>query len=50
MFRPHLTLEDEDQRKRAERCLEKAGSICLVTNSMKSEKVIEPQIEIVAKA
>ncbi|HSH49262.1 MAG TPA: OsmC family protein [Halomonas sp.] len=48
VIRPHLTLEDEGQRQRAERCLEKAGSICLITNSMKSEKVVEPQIEIVA--
>ncbi|MGO2133281.1 MAG: OsmC family protein [Halomonas sp.] len=49
VIRPHLTLEDEDQRQRAERCLEKAGSICLITNSMKSEKVVESQIEVVAK-
>lgn len=46
VIRPRLTLEDEGQRQRAERCLEKAGSICLITNSMKSEKVVEPQIEI----
>lgn len=49
VIRPYLTLEDEDQRQRAERCLEKAGSICLITNSMKSEKIVESQIEIVAK-
>jgi organic hydroperoxide reductase OsmC/OhrA len=50
VIRPHLMLEDEDQRQRAERCLEKAGSICLITNSMKSEKVVESQIEIATKA
>ncbi len=45
-MRPILTVSDEKHEKKGLRLLEKAESICLITRSIKSEVVFEPEIKV----
>lgn len=44
ILKPKLTINDESALKKAHRLLEKAEQICLITRSIKSEIVFEPQV------
>lgn len=44
--RPVLRLADGQDMDRAERCLNKAKDVCLITNSLNAEVTLEPSIEI----
>lgn len=46
IIRPALTLADEAQREKAERCLEKAERNCLITNSLKTDNELVPEITV----
>jgi peroxiredoxin-like protein len=46
VMRPRLTIVDEKDRDKAERLAHKADAICLITRSLKSETVVETQIEV----
>ncbi|HIP75827.1 MAG TPA: OsmC family peroxiredoxin [Psychromonas hadalis] len=41
-----LTIKDEDDREKAEKLLEKAEHICLVSNSINAELVLEFEISV----
>ena len=43
---PVLTIADESKRAKAERILHKSEAACLITNSVKSEVVMNPEIII----
>ncbi|MFD2189376.1 OsmC family protein [Pistricoccus aurantiacus] len=47
IIKPGLTLTSDDDRDKAERCLEKAERNCLITSSLISEKELITNIEIV---
>lgn len=44
---PSVTIEDEHQRDRALRVLQKSEANCLITNSIKSKIIFNPTIKIV---
>ncbi len=44
-LRPVLTVEQEDDRERAQRLLEKAERACLISRSIQSKIVFEPKVE-----
>jgi len=44
---PLLTLPNEEQKERAERVLQKSEAACLISNSVKSKIIFQPQIEVV---
>lgn len=46
ILRPVLTISDEKHEKKAHRLLEKAEQICLISRSVKSEIVFEPEVKI----
>lgn len=46
VLKPVLTIEDETKEKKAYRLLEKAEQICLITRSIKSDVVCEPDVQI----
>ncbi|HVM87663.1 MAG TPA: OsmC family protein [Puia sp.] len=43
---PVLTIADERERERAERILQKAEAACLISNSVKSRIVMQPEIKV----
>jgi len=43
---PLVTITDEREKERAERILQKAEAACLITNSVKSKVVMQPEIKI----
>jgi len=45
-LKPVLTIDDESKEKKAHRLLEKAENICLISRSIKSEIVFEPEVEV----
>lgn len=45
-LRPEITLKDEEDRNKAERATKLALKNCLISKSMKSEIVLEPEINI----
>ena len=47
VLRPKLTLKDSGDAGRAARILEKAEKHCLISNSVKTEIHLEPQIDVV---
>lgn len=49
ILKPTLTIEDEDKEKKAYRTLEKAEEICLITRSIQSEIIFEPNVYISQK-
>ena len=50
LLKPVLTIEDESKEKKAYRLLEKAEEICLITRSIKSEVVCEPDVKVSVQA
>ncbi|MDZ7718434.1 MAG: OsmC family protein [Balneolaceae bacterium] len=48
-LKPVLTIEDETREKKAYRILEKAEEICLITRSIQSEIIFEPNVYIAEK-
>lgn len=50
IVRPVLTIENEGQRERALRLLEKAERSCLVSQSLHSQIVLEPMITVLTPA
>jgi peroxiredoxin-like protein len=46
-LKPVLTIPDDNSEKKAYRLLEKAEQICLISRSIKSEIVFEPEVKIV---
>jgi peroxiredoxin-like protein len=44
---PKLTIHDEADRDKAFRVLEKSEAACLISNSVKSKIIFQPQIEVV---
>lgn len=46
VIRPSLTLADDTQRAKAERCLAKAERNCLITNSLNAESELIPDITV----
>lgn len=46
VLKPVLVIKDEKDMEKAERLLRKAESACLITNSIKTEILFEPKIEI----
>jgi len=50
ILRPILVINDENQESKAYRLLEKADEICLITRSIKTEVVTEPEVEISVSA
>lgn len=49
ILKPVLTIEDESKEKKAYRILEKAEEICLITRSIHSEIIFEPNVYIAEK-
>jgi peroxiredoxin-like protein len=43
---PVLTIADERERERAEKILQKAEAACLISNSVKSKVLMQPEIKI----
>jgi peroxiredoxin-like protein len=48
ILRPTLTISDESKKDKALRILQKAEEICLITRSIKTEVILEPNIAIAA--
>ncbi|HKJ95078.1 MAG TPA: OsmC family protein [Gammaproteobacteria bacterium] len=48
--KPVLTIDSEGDRKRAQLAVEKAERVCLVTNSLTAEVVLEPEITVAETA
>ncbi|WP_436516620.1 OsmC family protein [Ekhidna sp. To15] len=46
LLEPKVTIADEKDRDRAERVLQKSERACLISNSIKSEVIMEPTIEV----
>ena len=44
MLRPQVTILREEDRERAMRVIEKSEAVCLISNSMKSEVTLEPEV------
>ncbi len=49
-LRPRLTLENESDRERATRIMEKAGRACLISNSVRSAIRVDPVIAISSRS
>lgn len=45
-LKPILTISDESSKEKAERVLTKSEAACLISNSVKSTIIFEPQIKI----
>jgi peroxiredoxin-like protein len=46
VLRPHLTIVQERDRERAVRILEKAEKNCFISNSIKSQVRLEPEVSV----
>lgn len=46
-LQPTLTLQKEAQKEKAERVLQKSEAACLISNSVKSTIIFQPQIEVI---
>lgn len=46
-LQPTLTLQNEAQKEKAERVLQKSEAACLISNSIKSKIIFQPHIEVV---
>jgi peroxiredoxin-like protein len=49
VLEPHIVIENEEQKDRAVRVLEKSEANCLISNSISSTIVFKPQIEVLTK-
>jgi peroxiredoxin-like protein len=47
-LRPELTIVDETLREKAERILQKAEAACLISNSVRSEIVFHPSVQVLS--
>jgi len=45
-LRPLLTISNESEKERAERVLQKSEAACLISNSVKSKVLMQPEIKI----
>jgi uncharacterized OsmC-like protein len=45
-LKPILTISDDGSKEKAERVLTKSEAACLISNSVKSNIIFEPQIKI----
>ena len=43
---PHVLIDNDKDRAKAERLIHKADEICLISRSLKSETVVKPTIEV----
>lgn len=50
ILKPVLTIKDESKVKKAYRLLEKAEEICLITRSIRSEVICEPDVQVTVDA
>ncbi len=50
MLKPLLTIDNEADREKAERVLQKSEAACLISNSVKSKIIFAPEIKIAATA
>lgn len=48
ILKPVLTITDDSNIKKAHRLLEKAEQICLISRSIKSEIVLEPEVNVLS--
>lgn len=48
--RPRLTLAADEDRERAEKCLDKAKRHCLITNSLNARVDLEPEIVVAGQS
>ena len=46
ILEPHVTIEDEGDRDKAIRILEKSEKACLISNSVKSRILLHPAVEV----
>lgn len=46
LLEPVLTIVNEEDREKALKILEKAERACLITNSLKAEVILKPEIEL----
>lgn len=49
-LKPELVIDDAAYREKAERILQKAEAACLISNSIRSEIILQPQVVIGAPA
>jgi len=49
-LRPVVTIENEEDRARAERVLQKSEQNCLISNSITSKIIFEPTVNVLAKS
>ncbi|MGN6478419.1 MAG: OsmC family protein [Flavipsychrobacter sp.] len=50
ILRPVVTIENEEERARAERVLQKSEQNCLISNSITSKIIFEPTVNVLAKS
>jgi len=48
LLKPTVVVKDEKDRERAMRVLQKSEANCLISNSVKSKVVMEPEVEVEA--
>ena len=46
ILEPHVVIDNEQDRDRADRILQKSEAACLITNSVKSKVMMQPVIEV----
>lgn len=46
ILEPALTICNDEDREKAEKILQKAERVCLITNSLKTEVILEPVIQL----
>lgn len=49
-LKPVVTIENEEDRARAERVLQKSEQNCLISNSITSKIIFEPTVNVLAKS
>ncbi len=49
-LRPVVTIENEEDRAKAERVLQKSEQNCLISNSITSKIIFEPTVNVLAKS
>ncbi|MBN9481926.1 MAG: osmotically inducible protein OsmC [Bacteroidetes bacterium 43-93] len=49
-LKPVVTIENEEERARAERVLQKSEQNCLISNSITSKIIFEPTVNVLAKS
>ncbi len=49
-LKPSVSIDDENQKEKAIRLIEKSEKACLISNSMKSKMILKPTVEIAKQA